>query len=74
MLSLNKVIYVEYIFCYRDYVCQVSKPSHMYVIGAMLLTKSKVLKSTQQFKSMTSLTDLCFIKKKLSRRKKVYIK
>ena len=29
----NKAVCVEDIFCYKDYVCQVSKLQHMYVIG-----------------------------------------
>ena len=33
MLSLNKTVYVEDTFCYKDYVYQVSKLQHMYVIG-----------------------------------------
>ena len=38
MLSINKAIYVEDTFCYRDYVCQLSKLQHMYVIGLILLS------------------------------------
>ena len=30
MLSINKAVYVEDTFCYKDYVCQVSKVQHMY--------------------------------------------
>ena len=33
ILSINKALYVENIFCYKDYVCQVSKLQYMYVIG-----------------------------------------
>ena len=33
ILSINKEVYVENTFCYKDYVCQVSKLHHMYVIG-----------------------------------------
>ena len=57
MLSINKAINVEVTFCYRDYVCQVSKLQHMYAIGLIPLSvrettkkpgyikfKSKVLK------------------------------
>ena len=45
MLSINKAIYVEGTFCYRDYVCQVSKLQHMYVIGLVLLS---VLETTKK--------------------------
>ena len=37
MLSINKVVYVEDTFCYKDYVWQVSKLQHMYVIGLKLI-------------------------------------
>ena len=30
MLLINKAVYVEDTFCYKDYVCQVSKVQHMY--------------------------------------------
>ena len=45
MLSTNKVVHTEDTFCYRDYMCQVSKLQHMYVIGLILLS---VLKTTKQ--------------------------
>ena len=45
MLPISKAIYEEDTFCYRDYVCQVSKLQHMYVIGLMLLS---VLQTTKQ--------------------------
>ena len=44
MLSTNKVVHAEDTFCYRDYMCQVSKLQHMYVIGLIL----SVLKTTKQ--------------------------
>ena len=31
--SINKALYVENTFCYKDYLCQVSKPQHMYGIA-----------------------------------------
>ena len=48
-MSINKAVYVEDTFCYKDYVCQVSKLQHyMYVIGLkwifFLKFKWKVLK------------------------------
>ena len=45
MLSINKAIYVDDNFCCRDYVCQVSKLQHLYVIGLILLS---VLETTKQ--------------------------
>ena len=36
MLSTMKVIHTEDTFCYRDYMCQVSKLQHMYAIGLIL--------------------------------------
>ena len=29
----KKAVYVENTFCYKDYMYQVSRPQHMYVIG-----------------------------------------
>ena len=43
MLSINKVVHAKDTFCYRDYMCQVSKLQHMYVIGLIL----SVLKTTK---------------------------
>ena len=40
MLSINKVVHAKDTFCYRDYMCQVSKLQHMYVIGLILLFKT----------------------------------
>ena len=31
ILPINKAVYIENTFCYKDYVCQVSKLEHMYV-------------------------------------------
>ena len=43
MLSANKMVHAENTFCYWDYMCQVSKLQHMYVIGLIL----SVLKTTK---------------------------
>ena len=43
MLSANKVVLAEDTICDRDYMCQVSKLQHMYVIGLIL----SVLKTTK---------------------------
>ena len=41
MSSTNKVIHAKDTFCYRRYVCEVSKLQHMYVIGFTLLSVVK---------------------------------
>ena len=46
MLSTNKVVHAEDAFCYRDYMCQVSKLQHMYVIGLIVLSVLKTTKHT----------------------------
>ena len=46
MLSTNKVVNAEDTFCYRDYMCQVSKLQHTYVIVLMLLSVLKNAKHT----------------------------
>ena len=73
MLSINKFIYVEDTFCYRDYVCEVSKLQHIYAIVLIPLSVLETTKETgyikykskdlKQIKSMISLTDLCYNKK-----------
>ena len=45
MLTINEAICVGDNFCYRDYVCQVPKLQHVYVIGLVLLS---VLETTKQ--------------------------
>ena len=47
MLSTNKVIHAEDTFFYRDYMCQVSKLQHMYVIGLILVSVLKTTKHTR---------------------------
>ena len=46
MLSANKMVHAENTFCYWDYMCQVSKLQHMYVIGLILLSVLKTTKHT----------------------------
>ena len=41
MLSTNKVVHAEDTFRYKDYMFQVSKLQHMYVIGLILLSVLK---------------------------------
>ena len=49
MLSINKVMYVEDAFCYRGYVCQVSKLQHMYAIGLIPLSVLEITKQTRLY-------------------------
>ena len=49
MLSTNKVVHAEDTFCYREYVCQVSKLQNMYVIGLILLSVLKTTKHTRLY-------------------------
>ena len=45
MLLTNKVVHAENTFCYRDYMCQVSKLQHMYV-KVLILSVLKTTKHT----------------------------
>ena len=49
MLSTNEVVHAEDTICYRDYMCQVSKLQHMYVVGLMLLSVLKITKHTRLY-------------------------
>ena len=49
MYTNNKLVYAEDTFCYGDYVCQVSKLQHMYVIGLTLLSVVKTAKHTMLY-------------------------
>ena len=86
MLSINKVIYVEDTFCYRDvpsvktitYECNRFNTSfcardHKTNQAILKLNRKFWNKSTQQTKSTTSLTNLCF-KKKFEQEKKYLYK
>ena len=48
MLSTSKVVHGEDTFCYRDYMWQVSKLQHMYIIGLILLPVLKTAKHIRQ--------------------------
>ena len=43
--------YVEGTLCYMDYVYQVSKLQHMYVIGLILLSVLKTTKQTRLYQT-----------------------
>ena len=55
MLSTNKVVHAEDTFCYRDYMCQVSKLQHMNVIGLIFLSVLKTTKHTRLYPATTLL-------------------
>ena len=46
MLSINKAIYVEDRFCYRDYVCL---QQHMYAMGLIPLSVLEAAKQTRLY-------------------------
>ena len=50
MLSIKKFIYVEDTFCYRDYVCEVSKLQLMYAIVLIPLSVLETTKETGYIK------------------------
>ena len=50
MLLINKFIYVEDTFCYRDYVCEVSKLQHIYAIVLIPLSVLETTKETGYIK------------------------
>ena len=51
MLSTNKVVHAEDTFCYRNYVCHVSKFQLMYVIGLILPSVLKTTKETRLYRA-----------------------
>ena len=66
MLSTDKVVYAEDTFCYRDYVYQVSKLQHMYVIGLILLSVLKTTKHTRQYPATHYCTRLQGAKERIA--------
>ena len=55
MLSTSKVVHAEDTFCYKVYMCQVSKLQLMYVIRLILLSVLKTTKHTRLYPA----TDYC---------------
>ena len=86
MLLINKAIYVEDTFCYRDYVCQVLELQHAcnrfntsfcardHETNQAISNLNRKFwnKSAQQIKSTVSLTNLCFHKKFEQEKKSLY--
>ena len=66
MLSTNKVVHAEDTFCYRDYMCQVSKLQHMYVIGLILLSVINTTKHTWLYPATYYCTSLQGVKERIA--------
>ena len=58
ILSTNKVAHAEDTFCYRDYVCQISKLQRMYVTCLILLSVLKTTKHNKLYLATHSCTGL----------------
>ena len=65
MLSTNKVVHAEDTSCYGDYVCQVSKLQHIYVISLILLSVLKTTKHTRLYPATHYCTRLQEVKESL---------
>ena len=66
MLSANKVVLAEDTICDRDYMCQVSKLQHMYVIGLILLSVLKTTKHTRLYPATHYCTRLQWVKERIA--------
>ena len=66
MLSTSKVVHAEDTFCYRDYMCQVSKLQHMYVIGLILLSVLKTTKHTWLYRATHYCARLQGVKERIA--------
>ena len=65
MLLINKVVHAEDTFCYRDYMCQMSKLQHMYVKG-LILSVLKATKHTWLYPATHYSTRLQGVKEKIA--------
>ena len=65
MLSINKVVHAEDTFCYRDYMCQVSKLQHMYV-KVLILSVLKTTKHTWLYPATHYCTRLQGVKERIA--------
>ena len=63
MLSANKMVHAENTFCFWDYICQVSKLQHMYVIG-LILSLLKTTKHTWLYPATHECTRLQMVKER----------
>ena len=66
MLSANKVVLAEDTICDRDYMCQVSKLQHMYVIGLILLSVLKTTKHTWLYRATHYCARLQGVKERIA--------
>ena len=66
MLSANKMVHAENTFCYWDYMCQVSKLQHMYVIGLILLSVLKTTKHIWLYPATHYCTRLQGVKERIA--------
>ena len=65
MLSINKVVHAKDTFCYRDYMCQVSKLQHMYV-KVLILSVLKTTKHTWLYPATHYCTRLQGVKERIA--------
>ena len=65
MLLTNKVVHAEDTFCYRDYMCQVSKLQHMYV-KVLILSVLKTTKHTWLYPATHYCTRLQRVKERIA--------
>ena len=66
MLPTNKVVHAEDTFCHRDYVSEVSKLQHMYVIGLILLSVLRTTKHTRLYSTTHYCTRLQGVKERIA--------
>ena len=66
MLSTHKVAHAEDTFSYRDYMCQVSKLQHMYVIGLIILSVLKTTKHIRLYPATLYCTRLQGVKERIA--------
>ena len=66
MLSTNKVVHAEDTFCYKDYMCQMSKLQHTYVIDLILLSVLKTTKHSRLYPAKHYCTRLQGVKENIA--------
>ena len=66
LLSTKKMIHAKDTFCYRDYMCQVSKLQYMYVIGLILLSVLEITKHTGLYPATHYCTRLQGMKERIA--------
>ena len=66
MLSTSKVVHAQDTFCYRDYMCQVSKLQVVYVTGLILPSALKTTKHTRLYPATHCCTRLQGVKERIA--------